>query len=224
MKFISAKKQGRSVIYTADDGSIVKYSGGDPAWRTNNPGNLHAGKISKRNNQIGKSGNFAIFPDYETGHAALLDSLHTTFWQKTLDEMIQDYAPEHENRTSRYLKFLKDKTGVKDGRKIKDFTAAEFEKLWRAIETYEGKKKGTIKILTTAKSNRGKKQIIAVQKNKKGVIISYDVEGLGWVSKAEGIQLARRGEIDAVISISSAGNPYLRTRPGIDITNLEDLG
>ncbi|MGK5082785.1 hypothetical protein WDW37_05720 [Bdellovibrionota bacterium FG-1] len=107
MRFISAHKQGHSVIYIADDGSVVKYFGGDPAWRTNNPGNLHAGKISNRNNQIGKFGNFAIFPDYETGHAALLDSLHTTFWQKTLDEMILGYAPKHENNTSRYLKFLK---------------------------------------------------------------------------------------------------------------------
>ncbi len=82
MKFVSARKQGRSVLYTADNGSTVKYSGGDPAWRTNNPGNLHAGKISKRNNQIGKFGNFAIFPDYEAGHAALLDSLRTTYGSK----------------------------------------------------------------------------------------------------------------------------------------------
>lgn len=224
MKFISAHKRGRSVVYSADDGSVVKYSGGDPAWRTNNPGNLHAGKISKRNNQIGKFGYFAVFPDYETGHAALIDSLRTTFGSKSLDEMILGYAPKHENNTSRYLKFLKDKTGVKDGRKIKDFTSAEFEKLWRAIETYEGKKKGTITILTPAKSNRDKKQIVAVKKNEKGVIVSYDVDGLGWVSKAEGVELANRGEIDAVVAISSAGNPYLRTRPGIDITNLEDLG
>jgi hypothetical protein len=224
MNFISARKQGRSVIYTGDDGSIVKYSGGDPAWRTNNPGNLHAGKISKRNNQIGKFGNFAIFPDYETGHAALIDSLRTTFGSKSLDEMILGYAPKHENNTSRYLKFLKNKTGVKDVRKIKNFTPDEFERLWRAIETYEGKKKGTIKTLTPAKPNHDKKQIVAVQKDKKCVIISYDVDGLGWVSKTEGIELARRGEIDAVIAISSAGNPYLRTRPGIDITNLEDLG
>jgi hypothetical protein len=81
--------------------------------------------------------------------------------------MILGYAPKHENNTSRYLKFPKDKTGVKDGRKIKDFAPEEFEKLWRAIETYEG------------------------------------------------IELARRGELDAVVAISSAGNLYLRTRPGI---------
>lgn len=78
MTFISARKQGRSVVYTADDGSTVKYTGGDPAWRTNNPGNLYAGDVSKRNNQIGKFDKFAIFPDYETGHAALIDSLRTT--------------------------------------------------------------------------------------------------------------------------------------------------
>ncbi len=108
-------------------------------------------------------------------------------------------------------------------RKIKDFTPDEFEKLWRAIEVYEGQKKGTIRTISAGKSNRDKKQIIAVKKNKKGVIISYNVEDLGWVSKARGIELTQQGKIDAVVAISSSGNLYLRTRPGIDIVNLEDL-
>lgn len=64
MKFISARQEGRSVIYSADDGTQIKYSGGDPAWRLNNPGNLWSAAVSKRNNEIGKYGNFAIFPDY----------------------------------------------------------------------------------------------------------------------------------------------------------------
>ena len=155
MRFISARKEKHSVIYTADDGTTIKYSGGDPAWRTNNPGNLWSGKVSKRNNQIGKFGNFAIFPDYPTGHAALLDSLRTTHWNKSLKDMIGDYAPEHENKTSRYLRFLRKATGVKDDRKLKD--------------------------------------------------LSTD-------------------QVDAVVATSRSGNLFLRTRPGVEIVNLEDLG
>ncbi len=103
MKFISARQDGRSVIYTAEDGSQVKYSGGDPAWRTNNPGNLWSASVSKRNGEIGKFGNFAIFPDYESGHGALLDSLRTTHWNKDLAKMIGAYAPSFENNTSKYI-------------------------------------------------------------------------------------------------------------------------
>ncbi len=63
-----------------------------------------------------------------------------------------------------------------------------------------------------------------VTKNKKGTIISYYVEDIGWVSKEQGIELAMSGEVDVVVATSSAGNPFLRTRPGVEIVNLEDLG
>lgn len=118
MRFVSARQDGRAVIYTADDGTQIKYSGGDPAWRTNNPGNLWPGSVSRRNGAIGKFDNFVIFPDYETGHAALLDSLRTTHWNKSLEKMIGDYAPSRENKTSRYLSFLRNRTGVKDNRNV----------------------------------------------------------------------------------------------------------
>jgi hypothetical protein len=121
-----------SVIYTDADGKEFRYSGGVLSWRMNNPGDLWSGPVSKRNGEIGRYGHFAVFPDYDTGHAALLDSLSTTYWKKSLAEMILGYAPKTENNTNKYLQFLRSKTGVKDNRKIKDFTPKEFEKLWRA--------------------------------------------------------------------------------------------
>lgn len=62
MKFVSARKEGRSVIYTADDGSAIKYSGGDPAWRTNNPGNLWSDKVSSGTMKFGSSAILQFFP------------------------------------------------------------------------------------------------------------------------------------------------------------------
>ena len=68
------------------------------------------------------------------------------------------------------------------------------------------------------------KQITKVKKNKKGTIVEYFIEDIGWVTKEMGIELAANGDVDAVIATSSAGNTFLRTRPSVEIVNLEDLG
>lgn len=184
LKFIRASKGPKySVVYeTADDRKFC-YSNGDPAWRTNNPVNLHSGGITNRNGQIGKFGKFAIFPDYQSGHQAHLDCLRTTYRNHSLEEMIKGYAPKHENKTAKYLRFLRDKTGVKDDKKIKDFTSEEFEKLWKTIEIYEGKKTGEIRECTEKRKPEKKKEekskklkIIGIQRNKKRTIIAYLIE------------------------------------------------
>lgn len=133
--------------------------------------------------------------------------------------MIKDFAPSHENDTIRYLRFLRKRTGVKNDRKIRDFTEVEFEKLWKAIELMEGKKRGKIRELSE------KSAIIKVLKNKKGTITAYFIEGLGWVSKAQGIALAKAGKVDAVIAVSRSGNPFLRAHPDVIVeNNLKNLG
>lgn len=76
MAFIKAEPgMKRSVIYTDETGQYFRYSGGSLAWRNNNPGNLRPGEISKKHGQIGVVFKFAVFPDYESGHLALLDVL-----------------------------------------------------------------------------------------------------------------------------------------------------
>ena len=133
-KFISAISGPKhTVIYTDSDGKKYEYSKGDPAWRNNNPGNLKSGDVSKRNNQIGKAGGFAIFPDYSTGHAALLDCLRTTYKNATLEFLISKFAPAFENDTKNYLRFLVKKIGVTKDHKVKDLSLEQFEKLWRAM-------------------------------------------------------------------------------------------
>ncbi|MEY4615042.1 MAG: hypothetical protein RJB66_2 [Pseudomonadota bacterium] len=221
-KYVSAKAgPRRSVIYTDSEGKQWQFAGGNRPWRNQNPGNLVPGKVSKRNGAIGRADKFAVFPNYDTGHAALLDSLKNEHAEKNIDSLLIVFAPPNENQTTKYAAFLRKKTGVKDNRKIKAFTAEEFEKLWQAIEQMEGwgKSEGTI----TAYSS--KKQITGIAKDKKGVIHSYQIEGYGWVSKEEGIALALSGKVDAVVASSPQGNQFLRARPNKQLLdNLENKG
>lgn len=220
MRFIKAEPGPKNtVIYHTDDGKKFEYSGGNWAWRNHNPGNLVPGVVSKRNGQIGKAGGFAIFPDYESGHSALLDSLKNTYGNNSLGQMIKNYAPSNENDTKNYLKFLQNKTGVVDDKKIKNFSPEEFEKLWKAIMQMEGQKEGTIKELPS------KGKITRVTKDKKGIIVSYFISGMGWVSKGQAIVLCQNGKIDAVVACSSAGNLFLKSRPdGSSDNNFSNMG
>jgi hypothetical protein len=220
-KYVSAKDgPQRSVIYTDSDGRQWRFEGGSRPWRNQNPGNLVPGAVSKRNGAIGKADRFAVFPDYKTGHEALLDSLINIHGGKGIPDLMKVYAPPNENETKKYITFIRKKTGIKGSKKIRDFSASEFEKLWRAIEQMEGwGKEGRIIECTP------KKQITGVRKDKKGTIQSYRIEEYGWVSKAEGIRLASAGEVDAVVATSPRGNLFLRARPNSDVfDNLEIKG
>lgn len=188
------------VMYESSDGKKIIYSGGTRTWRNNNPGNLVPGHIASKNNSIGKAGGFAIFPDYESGHAGLLDCLRTTYGNYSLWMMIGKYAPPGENNTARYYNFIKKNTGVLDNKKIKDFSQKEFENLWKTVEKMEGWKEGTI---TEEKK-------ISLVKKKKGVITSYQIPSFGWVSKEAAIKLAEEGKIDAIVVHPKGRNPYLR--------------
>ncbi|HEY8269706.1 MAG TPA: DUF3892 domain-containing protein [Pseudobdellovibrionaceae bacterium] len=212
--------QGHSVIYTDADGKQWKFVGGSRPWRNQNPGNLVPGNVSKRNGTIGAAGGFAIFPDYETGHCALLDSLKNVHGNKDIALLMKVYAPPKENDTKKYIAFMRKKIGIKGNKKIKEFSDVEFEKLWRAIEQMEGwGKEGTILEYSV------KGEITAVKRDKKGTIQSYQIEGYGWVSKSEGVALTLDGKVEAVVATSPKGNQFLRARPNSESSdNLENKG
>ena len=202
-----------NVIYTDRDGKRYCFSGGTRTWRNHNPGNLISGKVSKRNNSIGKAGGFAVFPSYEFGHNALVDLLKNEYANATIPSLVKKYAPEEENDVSKYTKFLLNKTDVGIKKKIKDYSKEEFGKLWSAIERMDGWKEG--KIMEIPQS----KEILKVRKNQKGTISSYYVEGMGWISKKKGILLAKKGKINAVVVKSKSGSLFLRTRPDLILDN-----
>jgi len=220
-RYIKAESgPGRSVIYTDVDGKQWKFEGGGRPWRNQNPGNLVPGIVSKRNGAIGKADRFAVFPDYEAGHGALLDSLKNMHGNKSIPALMEVYAPRKENKTKKYVAFIRKKTGIKGDKKVKDFSPSEFEKLWQAIEKMEGwGKEGKISEI----SPKGK--ITAIRKDEKGTIQSYQIEGYGWVSKSKGISLALEGKVDAVVATSPRGNQFLRARPNAETSdNIGELG
>jgi hypothetical protein len=99
---------------------------------------------------------------------------------------------------------------------IKKYSKLQFEKLWKSIELIESWKIGTIKEV----SKTG--EITKVKKDKKGKILSYLVDGRGWLSKQEAIQLTLQKKIDAVV-VSRNGTKFLRSRPNkIASDNLEN--
>src|ERR1700722_4604191 len=102
-----------SVIYTDSDGNEWIFENGNRPWRNQNPGDLVPGKVSKRNGAIGSAGGFAVFPDYQTGHAALLDSLINEHGHKDIRSLMKVYAPPKDNKTERYIRFVQKRTGVK---------------------------------------------------------------------------------------------------------------
>jgi hypothetical protein len=202
-RFIRAVQgMGHSVVYTDNSGKYFRFYGGTWAWRNHNPGNVYPGKISKMHNRIGmvNHNKLAVFPDYESGHAALIDVLKITYKNYTIEKMMEKFAPAFENHTKKYVKFLYKVTGVKHGKKVKDFTSAEFQKLWKGIETIEASKEGSIIEVY---------KISSVRVNHKGVIYSYCI-GDGWVSKEQCLELAKKGLVDLEICISILGNTYLR--------------
>jgi hypothetical protein len=193
-----------TIIYTDESGRYFRFSGGTWAWRNHNPGNLVPGHVSARHNEIGSSGKFAIFLDYENGHLALLDCLQTTYKNASIDDLVEVYAPAKDgNNIKIYKKFLHEQTGVFDNKKVCDFTSEEFDKLWTAIEKIEGYTEGTIIEVF---------QIIQVHKDKQGMC-EFNVKARGWLSKEECLRLAKVGRLDLIICISAMGHSYLRARP-----------
>jgi hypothetical protein len=203
MGFIKAEPGIKhSVIYTDDTGNYFRYSGGTWAWRNNNPGNCRPGKISKSHGQIGVVFNFAVFPDKESGHLALLDVLKITYANSSIYEMMMVFAPPKENNTAKYIKFLREATGVKDDRPISEFNDNEFEKLWRGIEQIEGYKEGEIVPIH---------KITHVRQDKAGCICDYYIDSTGWIVKESCIALARLNKVELEVCTSRLGHTYLKS-------------
>lgn len=144
----------------------------------------------------------------------MLDCLRKTYGNSSIDKLVKGYAPPVENDTKHYIEVLYQATGVNRDKKIKDFTAEEFEKLWKAIEKMEGFAVGEIVEV---------QKITQAYRNRHG-IYDFNVCGIGWTSKEGCISLAKEGKLDVVLCTSHAGNLYLRARPNSSIqASLEAL-
>ena len=72
--------------------------------RNHNPGDVEYGDFAIRHGATGSDGRFAIFPDDETGMAALRALLSSPGYAGlTTEQKIQKYAPSSENNTDAYI-------------------------------------------------------------------------------------------------------------------------
>lgn len=152
MKFTNAysekTKNSANVIYKDDNGRFYKYSGGTPAWRNNNPGNIIQSPFANANGAIGNSQGFAVFPDPETGKQALHDLLLDDKYQKlSIGAAITAYAPPHENNTEAYKKFVQNETGLPLDTSMKGLSEGNLQRVMNAIMKIEGTKPGKVEAL-----------------------------------------------------------------------------
>lgn len=201
-----------TVHYFDEKGNMTIRSGGTRAWRCNNPGNLLASSYStgKNRRSIGKAGDatnqYAVYPDYETGHEALIVMLKGGVYSPlTLRAAIKRY-----DRTNpKYIDEVVTITGLEPERTIKSLSNKEFESFWKAIEKIEGWEVGREDFI--------EKWYISAVHKKRGVITEYLVKKNGgsvWISKEEALKLTMEGRLHAIIVHLKTGHTYLRPEFG----------
>lgn len=132
------KTVGKSVIYAYNDGTHIKRgTDGTRAWRNNNPGNLRYYQFAKEHGAIGEAGGFAVFPDEQTGMAALVALLQTgTYAKLTIRQAITRYADK--SVVARYVRQLTKLTGLSADTKLGTLNRQQIEQVAKSIRTIEG--------------------------------------------------------------------------------------
>ena len=95
-------------VYKFEDNSLEVRTGGHPAWRNNNPGNLKVFPFSfEVVGAIGEANNFAVFfPDVQTGIDAQIKLLKLDVYQElTLGKTIAKYALKEDGNYPSYEKY-----------------------------------------------------------------------------------------------------------------------
>lgn len=197
-----------TVHYFDEHGNMTIRGGGTIAWRCNNPGNLRASSYSTsaKRRAIGSAGYgknmYAVYPDYETGHEALVVMLKGGVYSPlTLRKAIGRY----DSTNPQYIDIIVSKTGLHPERKVKSLNDKEFEKFWRAIEETEKWRVGKEDII--------ERWIITGVHKKRGAIYEYRICQNGkdiWLPKKEAIILAQESKIHAIVVHCSNGTMYLR--------------
>ncbi|QRM45218.1 conjugal transfer protein [Rhizobium sp. BG4] len=136
----------KTVLYTDAEGRDEIREGGSRSWRNCNPGNIRKGDFSLNAGAIGDDGSFAIFPDEQTGTAAIIALLKTSkYINLTLRDAVFRYAPPSENNSAAYAAALAERTGIPLDTPLSTLKADEFRKFARRIQEIEGWKPGLIR-------------------------------------------------------------------------------
>ena len=198
-----------TVQYFDEQGNMTIRSYGTRAWRCNNPGNLHATHYStnKQRRCIGRAGDdkdeYAVYPDYETGHEALIVMLRgSKYFHLTLREASILYVKPDPNHIHKIVKLSK----LNADRTIQSLNEKEFEAYWKAIEENEGWIKG--------KEDPIDRKFITGVHKKNGIIYEYRIQKNGediWLLKSNAVAMAKSHQLHAIVIHMKNGSCYLRS-------------
>lgn len=141
---VKAHASGNDVVYTYTDESQKRRSRGTRAWRNNNPGNIRPGRFTQGAGGIGQAGNFAVFPDEQTGMDAIIKLLKTESYQnKTLAGAISAWAPPSDgNNTSAYQQRVAQAVGTSLDTPMRNLSDAQLARVASEIRRVEGWQQG----------------------------------------------------------------------------------
>lgn len=195
-----------SVDYV-EDNSITTRSGGNLAWRCNNPGLIPPNMDANENDCIGKALGIAVFPEKSSGEDALLAYLNNPrFQRKTLQQLLNIFtptyeipAPEWDEQSNRMIKpWLEPETGL-DVEKVP--TEDERETIADFIADFNGWDSGSES--TEELESEAKKRTVAMMSGQNVII-----NGRSAVHKDSGGML---NTVDICLTPSSSGStpvPY----------------
>lgn len=108
----------------------------------NNPANIRPSGIKEINQlAIGKiqsvNGEFLYFANPEHGYKAFEILLRKVYWNKTISEAINKFAPPCENNTSKYVQAVCRKLKITSDTKVKDVNLKKFMKIIAEIEGFK---------------------------------------------------------------------------------------
>jgi RHS repeat-associated protein len=155
---LRAYGRGTTTFIVCSDSSTEQRSGGTPAWRNNNPGNLRPGGFASRHGAIGRapqgrSGNyFAVFPNPEMGHSALEALLKGESYRDLSPEAaIRRYAPPGDgaNDSARYQRRIREGIGDTGEATVGQLTPAQLGRMVTTIAREEGWETGRVSYRTT---------------------------------------------------------------------------
>lgn len=210
-----AYKYSDEVIFYFDlAGNKYVASGGNLAWRINNPGLVSShSHFSRGYGAIGSCGRYAIFSDPLDGRKALSTWLHSKkYYNSPLRALAEHYQPKAPHAFVVQLTFL---TKISPDRKINSLNKMEFDHLIKALE----KLCGYLSVENESLSLLPK--ITAKIENGEDKEDTYLIGDSIVLSKKEAIEWIQSHRLDGVIVHERSGAMHLRSRPNHCIWNIK---
>jgi len=118
---------------------ITETRTGTHPFRDNNPGDIRSGGFADRAGAIGSDSGIAIFPNSQTGFAALDRLLSApTYVNLTIDQAIERFAPPNENDTKAYQAAVRTAVGTSGDHKLSALTTQQRNAMTSEIARHEG--------------------------------------------------------------------------------------